>query len=216
MNVLQTKIKQSMKTSLRRVDAWVDPDGVEHPEKTIVLEPWKKNIGDFAMELGLSVSQTYRLLRDPSREFTLQELEVFHRQLNEKNKDINGDILVPLSDTQGVIDVAREQVAREQGQEIEPPRGGAGAKLVGQLASGRSFSELLGNPPPESEEIKHLRSLVDQQSEMINNLLNIANRQQALVEKFHSEKEQAEETQQVFFQQLQKLLDDRDEVQKSA
>ena len=209
-----------MKTSIRKVDTWADPDGVIHEEHTIPLIPWCSTIEDLALELGLSASQTYRLLRDPRRKFTEDEVYVIHKQLHWKQRNLlNDELMTPIANTYALIELVRERLSgRKQGEESEGMREGRATKNREYKLSGRPLSDyaFMSSETPESEQIKVLNSLFEKQTEQFKRLLDIAESQQKMIEKLTAEKEKSDKFSEDFYDQVKKLIELRDETRKSA
>jgi hypothetical protein len=216
MNLLQQKIKESMKTSIRKVDAWADPDGVIHEEYTLTLKPWCSTIEELANELGLSVSQTYRLLRDPRRKFTEDEVYVIHKQLNWKQRNpMNDEPMAPIAHTYALIELVRERLSgRKQGEELEGTKEGKATKGIEWTLDGRPLSDWDFMKPKTTDDEYEL--LFKKQSEQFQRLLEIAERQQDLIEKLSAEKEKTYKLDDGFYELIEKFIEMRDEDRKSA
>ena len=207
-----------MKPSIRKVDTWADPDGVIHEEHPITLKPWCSTIEELAKELGLSVSQTYRLLRDPRRKFTEDEVYVIHKQLNWKQRNpLNDEPMTPIANTYALIELVRERLSgRKQGEELEGPKEGRATNGIEWTLGGRPLRDWAFMEPETAagESTKYLESLIEKQSEQIQGLLEVAERQQAMIDKLSAEKDY--KFGQEFYVQVKKLIELRDETRKSA
>ena len=190
-----------MKTSIRKLDRWEDPDGVVYEEHTVVLEPYCKNMEELAEKLELSVSQVYRLLKNPTRRFTMNEMRELHKQLNWKKRDSWDDVIrVPLTDTHTLIQIAVEEMQTKEEEseakskrsvlsgvleatEKEKVRAGRPTRFSEGLVQSAALAEWKESMNTTARTMKQFSERIKKQDEMIARLMDLAASQQELVEK---------------------------------
>ena len=131
-NLLQEIVAKSFETSSKRIDSWTDPDGVVHDERVQVIEPYTKDMEDLAGKMGLSKSQLYRKLANPTQKWKLSELEHLHEQIFNKDRGFDGKVLVSIDKTKEIITQVRQYDMQEE------------QRVLGRYGQGAaSFNEML-------------------------------------------------------------------------
>ena len=103
MNELQNAIKKSFRTSSHRVEEFIDPDGVRHPAHLVHELPYCASMKELAIKFDLSVSQTYRMMKEPHRRWSKLALEELHKQLHWPERyPWDDSIRVPIAETRAL------------------------------------------------------------------------------------------------------------------
>ncbi len=175
MNQLQQLIKESFKTSLKRYDTWTDPDGIVHEERVVTLEPYCEDMEELSAKCGLSKSQLYRKLANPSSKFSPGELEEIHKQLHwkEHQHPFEDEVTISIEETKKIITEVRRDDALENPFESEEMK---------------QFLETIRKRAVEFEQIS---SRIKRQDDMIDRLLELAEKQQTVIDKLSSDRGEA-------------------------
>jgi gas vesicle protein len=187
MNVLQLEIKESFKPSLIRHDRWTDSDGIIHEEHLMEMQPYCSGMEQLAGKLALSKSQTYRLLKSPTRSFSRHEVEEIHKQLHWKKRSLDNSISIPLATTKELIMRALQQTQEAPESYIEHLEATRGdlAQSARPSQAGRSVDiqrMMKMKLDANNEKIREQGQRIKDQDELIKRLLSMSERQQDLLE----------------------------------
>ena len=174
MNQLQQLIKESFKTSLRRYDAWTDPDGIVHEESLTTLEPYCEDMEELSAKCGLSKSQLYRKLANPSSKFSPGELEEIHKQLHwkEHQHPFEDEVTISIEETKKIItEVRRNDALEKQNVKLKNPF---------ESEEMKTFLETIRK---RSEEFEQISSRIKRQDDTIQRLLALLEKQQTVIDK---------------------------------
>ena len=190
MNQLQQLIKESFKTSLKRYDTWTDPDGIVHDEYMVTLEPYCEDMEELSAKCGLSKSQLYRKLANPSVKFKLSELEELHKQIHwkEHQHPFEDEVTISIEETKKIITEVRRNDALEK-QNVKHSLSQGFAKLENPFESGemKTFLETIRK---RSEEFEQISSRIKMQDDMIKRLLTLVEKQQTVIDKLSDDRDE--------------------------
>jgi hypothetical protein len=123
--------------------------------------------------------------------------------------------MAPIAHTYALIELVRERLSgRKQGEELEGTEEGKATKGIEWTLGGRALSDWDFMKPKTTDDEYEL--LFKKQSEQFQRLLEIAERQQDLIEKLSAEKAKSYKLNDGFYELIEKFIEMRDEDRKSA
>ena len=183
MNELQNAVKKSFRTHSHRVEEFTDPDGVHHPAHLLEEPPYCANMEALAIKFDLSISQTYRLLKEPHRKWSKLALEELHKQLHWIDRyPWDDSIRVPIAETRALIrrsasyERRRSIDANEARQKHDPAN--PDNQITFKMTEG--MKKFLDEQRQMTEKFE---GFFKQQEEFVKRLLDLNERQQGLIEK---------------------------------
>tara|TARA_R110001599_G_C12087263_1_gene645678 strand:+ start:175 stop:936 length:762 start_codon:yes stop_codon:yes gene_type:complete len=183
MNELQNAIKKSFRTSSHRVEEFIDPDGVRHPAHLVHELPYCASMKELAIKFDLSVSQTYRMMKEPHRRWSKLALEELHKQLHWPERyPWDDSIRVPIAETQALIrrsaayERTRSIAANNQRQKHDPAN--PDNQITFTMPEG--IEKFLDGQRQQTDKVDQF---FKQQEELVKRLLDLNERQQDLIEK---------------------------------